>query len=306
MFARAGARTRVRRRTRRPPVRPLRSPVPRRPRAARHCRPLDQSRSTRLRCPHSCALADPTDKRTSIMLGGIRLGLIPLGEGGDARIHAFIVALAEAVGTPIDLHHAADYRALTSAIEQGLVHFAWLPPLSAARAVRSGAITPAAVAVRHGTTSYYAGLVALESSSIHSISDLKGLRAAWVDRESASGYVVIRAALRQQGVSLVERVLPGPLPTQPRRGRARCRPGASRCRRDVLQPHERRRKDGPLDVHGNDRRAAQEHADRRRSGADPVGHVRRAQVDLARRAPEDPDRARSARARCTSSRPRRR
>ncbi|MGO8995316.1 MAG: phosphate/phosphite/phosphonate ABC transporter substrate-binding protein [Polyangiaceae bacterium] len=138
------------------------------------------------------------------MLGSIRLGLIPLGEGGDARIHAFIVALAEAVGTPIDLHHAADYRALTSAIEQGLVHFAWLPPLSAARAVRSGAITPAAVAVRHGTTSYYAGLVALESSSIHSISDLKGLRAAWVDRESASGYVVIRAALRQQGVSLVD------------------------------------------------------------------------------------------------------
>jgi phosphonate transport system substrate-binding protein len=136
--------------------------------------------------------------------GGIRLGLIPLGEGGDARVQAFAAALAEAAGAPVDLHHAADYRALTSAIEQGLVQFAWLPPLSAARAVRSGAVTPAAVAVRHGTTSYYAGLVALEAGPIHSIADLKGLRAAWVDRESASGYVVIRAALRQQGVSLVD------------------------------------------------------------------------------------------------------
>jgi len=138
------------------------------------------------------------------MLGRTRLGLIPLGEGGEARVRVFAAALGEALGMEIDLHHAADYRALTSAIEQGLVQFAWLPPLSAARAVRSESITPAAVAVRHGATSYYAGLVALESSRIHTIADLKGLRAAWVDRESASGYIVIRAALRQQGVSLVD------------------------------------------------------------------------------------------------------
>jgi phosphonate transport system substrate-binding protein len=138
------------------------------------------------------------------MLGRIRLGLIPLGEGGEARIRAFATALAEAVGMAIDLHHAADYRALTSAMEQGLVHFAWLPPLSAARAVRTGTITPAAIAVRHGATSYFAGLIALASSSIRTVADLKGVRAAWVDRESASGYVVIRAALRRQGVSLVD------------------------------------------------------------------------------------------------------
>ena len=138
------------------------------------------------------------------MLGHIRLGLIPLDDGGEARVHAFVVALADVLQVEIDLHRAADYRALTSAIEQGLVHFAWLPPLSAARAVRMGGITPAAVAVRHGATSYYAGLVALETSEIRTLADLKGLRAAWVDRESASGYVVIRAALRQRGVSLVD------------------------------------------------------------------------------------------------------
>jgi phosphonate transport system substrate-binding protein len=138
------------------------------------------------------------------MLGRTRLGLIPLNDGGDDRVRAFANALGEALGTPIDLHRAADYRALTSAMEQGLVQFAWLPPLSAARAVRTGTITPAAVAVRHGATSYYAGLIALASSSIRTVADLKGVRAAWVDRESASGYVVIRAALRRQGISLVD------------------------------------------------------------------------------------------------------
>ncbi len=138
------------------------------------------------------------------MLGRVRLGLIPLGKEGEARVHAFARGLSELLGAGIDLHHAADYRALASATEQGLVHFAWLPPLAAARAVRSRVVVPAAVAVRHGVTSYYAGLVALESSPIRTVTDLKGCRVAWVDRESASGYIVIRAALRLQGVSLVD------------------------------------------------------------------------------------------------------
>jgi phosphonate transport system substrate-binding protein len=130
--------------------------------------------------------------------------LIPQGTGGDARVRAFVDALAQVLELDVEVHQAADYRALVSGLEQGLVHFAWLPPLSAARAVRSGAIVPAAIAVRHGATSYFTGLIALESSGIRSLGDLNGLRAAWVDRESASGYVVIRAALRQQGVSLVD------------------------------------------------------------------------------------------------------
>jgi phosphonate transport system substrate-binding protein len=138
------------------------------------------------------------------MLGRTRLGVIPLGDGGEARLRAFLTALSSVLETEIDLHQAADYRALASAVEQGLVQYAWLPPLAAARAVRSGSITPVAVAVRHGVTSYLTGLVTLESSAVRSLADLRGLRAAWVDRESASGYVVIRAALRAQGVSLVD------------------------------------------------------------------------------------------------------
>jgi len=138
------------------------------------------------------------------VLGRTRLGLIPQGEGGDVRVRAFVEALTATLGSEVDLHQAADYRALVSALDQGLVQFAWLPPLSAARVVRSGSIVPAAIAVRHGATSYLTGLIALERSGIREVGDLRGLRAAWVDRESASGYVVIRAALRQMGVSLVD------------------------------------------------------------------------------------------------------
>jgi len=138
------------------------------------------------------------------MLGRTRLGVIPLGDGGEARVRAFVTALSTVLETEIDLHQAADYRALASAVEQGLVQYAWLPPLAAARAARSGSITPVAIAVRHGAASYMTGLVTRESSKVKTLADLRGLRAAWVDRESASGYVVIRAALRQQGLSLVD------------------------------------------------------------------------------------------------------
>jgi phosphonate transport system substrate-binding protein len=48
------------------------------------------------------------------------------------------------------------------------------------------------------------GLLTLKSSRIKELADLRGVRAAWVDRESASGYVVIRAALRAAGVRLVD------------------------------------------------------------------------------------------------------
>lgn len=139
----------------------------------------------------------------------LRLGLIPLGgdTGATERVQAFADAFGTvlgAAGEGIELHKAGDYRALVAAIDQGLVDFAWLPPLSAARVVRSRSAAPAAIAVRNGTTSYMTGLLAMRSGKVKSLADLKGVRAAWVDRESASGYVVIRAALRAKGVSLVD------------------------------------------------------------------------------------------------------
>jgi phosphonate transport system substrate-binding protein len=134
-----------------------------------------------------------------------RLGLIPLqGEGADARVRDLVDALAKSLGIPIEIHKAADYRALVTALDQGLVHFAWLPPLSAARATRAGTIVPVAVNVRSGATSYMTGLVTRKNSHVKTLGDLKGVRVGWVDRESASGYVVIRASLRQLGVSLVD------------------------------------------------------------------------------------------------------
>lgn len=118
------------------------------------------------------------------------------------RARAFAVEAQRIVGVPARLHEAPNYQGLVTALEAGAVHVAWLPPLSAAEAVGRRTIRPIAVAERAGKTSYYAALVTHRGTGIRSPADLDGASAVWVDRESASGYVVIRQALREAGVKL--------------------------------------------------------------------------------------------------------
>ena len=136
----------------------------------------------------------------------IRIGFIPMGdvEQSTARIAELAEALAVAVDAEVVPHRASDYRGLVAALEQGAVQVAWVPPLIAARPIRAGTILPIAVAVRSGSTSYSAALIARNDSPIVTPADLRGVRAAWVDRESASGYLAIRLALRATGLSLVD------------------------------------------------------------------------------------------------------
>jgi phosphonate transport system substrate-binding protein len=135
---------------------------------------------------------------------GLRLGLIPSGGDGNERERELVAALAEALGRDVVVHRAADYRVLLSGLAQGVVDCAWLPPLVAARAARGKLADPLAVAVRYGDTTYATVLVARPDSPIHSTADLRGARVAWVDRQSASGYVVLRAALARAGVKLTD------------------------------------------------------------------------------------------------------
>jgi phosphate/phosphite/phosphonate ABC transporter binding protein len=135
---------------------------------------------------------------------GLRLGLIPRGGDDDDRERELVAALSEALSCEVAVHRGADYRVVLSGLEQGVVDFAWLPPLVAAQAARERVGEPLALTVRYGDTTYTTTLVARPDSAIRSIGDLRGVRVAWVDRQSASGYVVLRAALARSGVRLAD------------------------------------------------------------------------------------------------------
>jgi len=131
---------------------------------------------------------------------GIALTTDP--ERARGKLARFCRGLAEASGLTVHAHGMFHYHHLSTALDEGKLDLVWLPPLLALRATGKGSIVPIALPVRHGVSTYSTALFSRPDSSIRGIEDLKGVRAAWVDPHSASGYLVIRALLRSRGVDL--------------------------------------------------------------------------------------------------------
>jgi phosphonate transport system substrate-binding protein len=144
------------------------------------------------------------------LLGRLRIGVAapaapPGAEPGGDALDDFCDALSAALGTEVSAHSFAGYRALLDAMHAGDADLAWLPPVIALKATARGRTIPIALPVRGGVASFSTALFTRETSVLRDPQDLRGVRAAWVDRESAAGYVVIRASLRARGVN-VDRV----------------------------------------------------------------------------------------------------
>lgn len=116
----------------------------------------------------------------------------------------FCLALGEVTGIAVVPRSLWSYQHLLDELEGGKLDIVWLPPILALRAAASDLVVPIALPVRNGVSSYYTALFSRGDSGIRTVADLKGLRAAWVDPQSAAGYLIIRAHLELQGVDLAE------------------------------------------------------------------------------------------------------
>lgn len=116
------------------------------------------------------------------------------------ELDRFCAALGAAAGCAVTAQELSDYSDLLDAMQAGDVDMAWLPPVVALRATSRGKTVPIALPVRGGSAFYSTALFTRPDSRIRSLTDLQGARAAWVDRHSAAGYLVIRASLRQRGI----------------------------------------------------------------------------------------------------------
>ncbi len=134
--------------------------------------------------------------------GVLRFGLAPATWDAriDARLAAFSRALAAQIGMSVLPVASSDYRGIVGAVARGEVDVAWLPPLVALRGVVEGSLLPLALPLRGGVSSFSAVLFARRGAGIRSVDELRGRRVAWVDRQSASGYLVVRAHLDELGV----------------------------------------------------------------------------------------------------------
>lgn len=92
------------------------------------------------------------------------------------------------------------YPALAAAVDNGEVDIAWLPPVSYILLQKRGKVTPLVSHHRGGRAEFHSVILVRSSSRIRTVEGLRGKRAAWVDKHSASGYVLPRIQLAAMGI----------------------------------------------------------------------------------------------------------
>ena len=108
--------------------------------------------------------------------------------------------LGTELGQPINPRVALSYDELLPLFERDLVDFAWLPPISFLQLRKKSLVRTLLVNQRHGTRAFHAVLAVRSSSRHFSLDRLTGARAAWIDPQSATGYVLPRLDLAARGI----------------------------------------------------------------------------------------------------------
>ncbi len=116
------------------------------------------------------------------------------------RFAQFSEMLARRSKLEVALFESASYEELATAVVSGYVDVAWLPPIPFIALNRHEAVVPLVHLPRGGTSTFHSALIVRSDSRFRTLSDLRGARAAWVDRYSASGFVVPRVALANAGL----------------------------------------------------------------------------------------------------------
>jgi ABC-type phosphate/phosphonate transport system substrate-binding protein len=120
------------------------------------------------------------------------------GSGLGERIDAIAKWMSARIGVPIERRDAASYETLAADVREGRTDLAWLPPIVYLRL--GSLVTPLGSMVRRGAVAYEAALIVPSSSKIRTIDALRGVRAGWVDRWSAAGFVLPRVKLALSGI----------------------------------------------------------------------------------------------------------
>ena len=122
--------------------------------------------------------------------------------GGDvpAQLPKLARLLGTALGTTVTAMVVPTYELLLERLLAGTTQVAWLPPLLHARATLKGARL-AAVPLRGGWLTYRSALLVRKDQPVVGLSRMRGLRAAWVDKSSGSGYLFPRLELSMLGAA---------------------------------------------------------------------------------------------------------
>ena len=153
-----------------------------------------------------CTLAAPalvTSARAQ-MPSAIRIGLIP-SEDSRAMLAAsdqLLKAVETNLGIKVQGFVASDYNGVIEAMRSGHVEVAYLGPFSYVLGTTIAPIEAFCTAetAKSGKTYYRSQIIALKSSGLNKLEDLRGKTFAFVDPSSTSGHLFPKAGLIKEGI----------------------------------------------------------------------------------------------------------
>jgi phosphonate transport system substrate-binding protein len=139
-------------------------------------------------------------------LGQIRIGILGGENEADriGRYGAYGRLIEETFGVPVRLFQAADYSGVVQAFAGRHIEMASMSPAAYAASwmESNGNVEPFLVTQEaDGSTSYIAVMYVRADSGITGLEQMRGKTMAWADPNSASGYLIPRAALRAAGIA---------------------------------------------------------------------------------------------------------
>jgi phosphate/phosphite/phosphonate ABC transporter binding protein len=132
----------------------------------------------------------------------LTLAVVPSATPGDSRaaLQELCARLSAMLDTKVRGVHPESYSDLQSQLETDRVQYAWMPPALIVLGSERLRLEPLLSSVREDRAEYRAVLFVPAESAFVKIEDLVGTKVAWVDRASASGYLVPRLHLAAKGV----------------------------------------------------------------------------------------------------------
>jgi len=116
------------------------------------------------------------------------------------RMAALAARLSELSGVDVGVTPLGSYDRVAQMVHHGEIDLAWLSPISLVSLARNRRVVPVLSFRRQRLVHYRCAILVSSTSRATALDQLRG-RAAWVDRLSASGYVLPRIELGTHGVT---------------------------------------------------------------------------------------------------------
>jgi len=118
------------------------------------------------------------------------------------RMAEVSIELGKLASCEVVILEAKSYDDLAGAMHRREIDVAWLPPIPYLALERREEVVALVSNHRDGRAPYHSVLIVNAKSLAYTPADVQGKRAAWVDPRSASGYVLPRLELAEDGIDL--------------------------------------------------------------------------------------------------------